>query len=181
MSQATRSVELAKIVVSTAASSTSIANHYKVYETSELTRFIASQIDAVVDLIKIAATKGKKATVQEVTLVLLKKNLTLTAFFNNDLVKCGGAIASISMSTFGLLAAAGPEATTGIGIPAVYVEALGLLSEYFDTEDACRPIQQAFVESGAGFLMQLNRAIYDWVNSQSMDVSMPAGASLFRE
>ncbi len=180
MSQAARSAELAKIVVSTAASSTSIANHFKVCETTELTRFIASQIDAVVDLIKIAATKGKKATVGEVTAILLKKNLTLAAFFNNDLVKCGGAIASISLSTFGLLAAAGPEAATGIGVSAVYVEALGLLSEYFDTEDACRPVQQAFVESGAVFLMQLNRAIFDWVNSQSLDGSMPAGASLFQ-
>ena len=92
MAGTTRSAELAKIVVSTAASSTNIANHYRVYETSELTRFIAAQIDAVVDLIKIAATRGKKATVGEVAVVLAKQNLSVAAFFNSDLVKCGGAI-----------------------------------------------------------------------------------------
>ena len=168
MAGSTRSTELAKIVVSSAASSTNIANHFRVYETSELTRFIAAQIDAVVDLIKIAATKGKKATVEEVAVVLAKQNLSLAAFFNNDLVKCGGALASLSLSTFGLLASAAPEAATGVGAAAVYVEALGLLSDYFSTEDACRPVQQSFIEEGAIFYMKLNNAILNWVSSQSM-------------
>jgi|SRR5215469_475694 len=173
MAGSAQSAELAKIVVSTAASSTNVANHFRIYETSELTRFIAAQIDSVVDLIKIAASKGKKATVGEVGVVLAKKNLCLAAFFNNDLVKCGGAIASLSLSTFSLLAAAGPEASTGIGTAAVYVEALGLLSDYFSTEDACRPVQQAFLEQSTFFYMRLNNAILNWVNSQSMPMGVP--------
>ena len=81
-------------------------------------------------------------------------------------------MASLSLSTVGLMAAAAPEASTGIGITAVYVEALGLLSDYFSTEDACLPVQQAFVEQGAVFYMRLNNAIIDWVNSQSVPMGI---------
>lgn len=124
-----------------------------------------------VDFIKIATTRGKKATVGEVAVVLAKQNLSVAAFFNNDIVKCGGAMASLSVSTFELLARMAPEASTGIGVAAVYLEALGLLSDYFSTEDACRPVQQAFVEQGAVFYMRVNNAIVDWVYSQSMEIS----------
>lgn len=101
-------------------------------------------------------------------MALAKKGLSLHEMANNDLVQCGGALASLGLSA---AATAAAGVTTGVG---AIVAGATLLADAYAVYAECKApvadLKKEIDESTTGWYAKLERGFFEWMNAMGAGI-----------